>query len=279
MPMVIGTSGWQYRDWRGVLYPAAMPAARWLEAYARTFPAVENNGTFYRLPGPDSFAAWRDRTPDGFVMVIKVSRYLTHIRRLRDPAEPVARLVGSAVQLGSRLGPFLLQLPPTMAADPEGLESCLSAFAAFRPPPGTPRPEVRVAVEFRHESWWTEETRRILSRHDAALCWADRSEQPVAPLWRTASWGYLRLHEGAGQAWPRYTSRSLRRWISAVADCWDPDRDAFVFFNNDQHGAAPRDAAAFARLATDAGHRVSAVSDAFASDAGGATDASGTPPG
>jgi uncharacterized protein YecE (DUF72 family) len=256
MSLLIGTSGWQYKDWRGVLYPAGVPAARWLEYYAGKYPAVENNGTFYRLPGPGVFATWRDRTPDGFVMVVKASRYLTHVRRLRDPAEPVERLMSAAAHLGARLGPVLLQLPPTMAADPAALDSCLDAFSAFRPPAGIPRPLLRVAVEFRHESWWSEETRDILTRHAAALCWADRQEQPLTPLWRTASWGYLRLHEGGGRSWPRYTSRALRRWMAAIADCWQPGEDAFVFFNNDQHGAAPLDADAFAALAEAAGHQV-----------------------
>jgi uncharacterized protein YecE (DUF72 family) len=257
MPMVIGTSGWQYQDWRGVLYPPGVPAARWLEYYAAKYPAVENNGTFYRLPAPGTFAAWRERTPDGFSMVVKASRYLTHVRRLRDPAEPVTRLMSAAAQLGPRLGPVLLQLPPTMAADQAALDGCLDAFANFRPAASTPRVRMQVAVEFRHESWWTEETRSILTRHDAALCWADRQEQPVAPLWRTASWGYLRMHEGAGRSWPRYTSRALRGWIDAIADNWPPGEDVFVFFNNDQHGAAPRDAGAFATLAAAAGHQVS----------------------
>jgi uncharacterized protein YecE (DUF72 family) len=285
MPMVIGTSGWQYKDWRGALYPAGVPQARWLEYYADAYPAVENNGTFYRLPGPGAFEAWRHRTPEGFTMVVKASRYLTHIRRLRDPAEPVARLLGAAIHLGGRLGPILLQLPPSLAADQGTLAACLEAFAQFRPPAGIPGLDagapglpagtpalpagsglqagpvghsagIRVAVELRHESWWTGETRDTLTRHGAALCWADRQEQPVAPLWRTANWGYLRLHEGAGRSWPRYTARTLRGWLSAIAGTWEPGQDVFVFFNNDQHGAAPRDAAALAVLARDAGIEV-----------------------
>jgi uncharacterized protein YecE (DUF72 family) len=258
MSVVIGTSGWQYRDWRGVLYPAGVPQARWLECYAETFPAVENNGTFYRLPGPQAFADWRNRTPDGFTMAVKASRYLTHVRRLRDPAEPVARLLGAAVHLGPRLGPVLLQLPPNLSVDADALEAVLAAFAGFKSPRDAPRVRepIRVAVEFRHESWWTEEIKDILARHDAALSWADRGEQPTAPLWRTASWGYLRLHEGAGRSWPRYTSRALRGWLKEIADGWRPGQDVFVFFNNDQHGAAPQDALALAALARDAGLEV-----------------------
>lgn len=257
MSLLIGTSGWQYKDWRGAFYPKGVAQSRWLEYYAGVYPVVENNGTFYRLPAPGVFTAWRDRTPEGFLMVIKASRYLTHIRRLKDPAEPVGRLLGTAAQLGPRLGPVLLQLPPTMAADPEALDGCLRAFGKFRPPPGTPK--VRVAVEFRHESWWTEETKRIMSQHGAALCWADRQEQAITPLWRTADWGYLRLHEGADRSWPRYSSRSLRGWISAIADCWPPGQDVFVFFNNDQRAAAPRDAGTLAALAREAGQQVAAA--------------------
>jgi uncharacterized protein YecE (DUF72 family) len=258
MAVVIGTSGWQYQDWRDVLYPPGVPQSRWLECYARTFPTVENNGTFYRLPGAGAFAAWRERTPDGFIMVVKASRYLTHIRRLHDPAEPVGRLLSAAVHLGPRLGPILLQLPPTMTADHDALDSVLAAIASFRPPGNAPAgvPGIRVAVEFRHESWWTEQTKEILTRYGAALCWADRKEQPVAPLWRTADWGYLRLHEGAGRSWPRYTRRTLRRWISAIERNWRAGDDVFAFFNNDQHGAAPRDAISLAALAREAGVEV-----------------------
>jgi uncharacterized protein YecE (DUF72 family) len=258
MPLVIGTSGWQYKDWRDVLYPAGVPQSRWLEYYAGIFPTVENNGTFYRLPGPGAFAAWRERTPDGFIMVVKASRYLTHVRRLHDPAEPVGRLLTAAVNLGPRLGPVLLQLPPTMPADHDALENVLAAIDSFRPPGNDPGgvPRIRVAVEFRHESWWSEQTKEILTRHGAAMCWADRKEQPTTPLWRTADWGYLRLHEGAGRSWPRYTGRTLRRWVSVIGQNWQATDEVFVFFNNDQHGAAPRDATSLAALARDAGAEV-----------------------
>ncbi len=116
--MLIGTSGWQYRDWRGGLYPAGVAQRRWLEHYATQYLTVENNSSFYRLPAPETFAGWRDRTPDDFVMAVKASRYLTHVRKLRDPAEPVARLLAAAAGLGPKLGPVLLQLPPTLTADP-----------------------------------------------------------------------------------------------------------------------------------------------------------------
>ncbi len=303
MPLFAGTSGWQYRDWRGVFYPEGLPAARWLEHYAGAFPTVENNGTFYRLAAPETFADWRARTPDGFLMAIKASRYLTHIRRLRDPAEPVGRLMAAADRLGDRLGPVLLQLPPTMRADVAALDDCLVQFQARggRPAPGSapgpapagvpgsppgpahagvrgsapgpaptgagsaaksahpavrgsaPGPAPRVCVEFRHQSWWSDEVRQVLEARNAAVCWADRLGRPLGQLWRTADWGYLRFHEGAAQPWPRYGRQALRSWIARVADTWPAGADVFAYFNNDQNAAAPADAAEFTQLAAAAG--------------------------
>src|SRR4051794_5587416 len=125
MPIRIGTSGWQYADWRGVLYPPRLPQRLWLEEYARHFDTLELNNSFYRLPSNDTFPAWRERLPAGFVVAVKASRYLTHIRRMRDPAEPVARLMAAAGGLGDRLGPILLQLPPTQRAEPGRLAETL----------------------------------------------------------------------------------------------------------------------------------------------------------
>src|ERR1700722_20054824 len=128
MPVLIGTSGWQYRDWRGGLYPAGVAQRRWLECYSTQYLTVENNGSFYRLPARETFAGWRDRTPDDFVMAVKASRYLTHVRKLRDPAEPVARLLEAAARLGSKLGPPLVPPPATLKADPDALDACLKEF-------------------------------------------------------------------------------------------------------------------------------------------------------
>ena len=247
MSVSAGTSGWQYQDWRGVLYPDGVPQRLWLEHYARQFATVENNGTFYRLPSRETFTAWAGRLPADFVMTVKASRYLTHVRRLRDPAEPVRRLLDAAAGLGGKLGPVLLQLPPSLTAAPADLAACLAEFP----------PQIRVAVEPRHDSWWTSEVRDVLSARNAALCWADRRGSALTPLWRTADWGYLRGHEGDGSPWPRYRPDTLRTWVDRIADGWQPGADVFVYFNNDQRGAAPRDAAAFAAAASDRGLRVS----------------------
>jgi uncharacterized protein YecE (DUF72 family) len=254
MPMIIGTSGWQYRDWRGGVYPQEVPQRRWLEHYAGQYRTVENNNSFYRLPSREMFESWRDRTPGDFVMAVKASRYLTHVRRLRDPAEPVARLLGAAAGLGAKLGPVLLQLPPTLQADPGTLDACLAEFATAATALGERPP--RLAVEPRHDSWWTEETRQLLAARDAALCWTDRRGRPVTPLWRTASWGYLRFHEGSAKPWPRYDRQALRTWVTRLTEAWPDDADVFVYFNNDPGGAAVTDSASFADLARQAGRGV-----------------------
>lgn len=246
MPLHVGTSGWQYRDWRGVLYPEGCPQRLWLEHYAAAFATVENNNAFYRLPSRETFAAWRDRTPGDFVCAVKASRYLTHMKRLRDPEEPVARLMRHAAGLGDRLGPILVQLPGTLRADPDLLDSCLRCF-----PPGT-----RVAVEPRHESWWTDAVRIVLERNGAALCWADSGSRPVTPRWRTTDWGYLRLHRGRATPPPRYGRRALAAWANRLTATWSGTEDVYVYFNNDPGGAAVRDAIEFARLAADSGATV-----------------------
>ncbi|MCA6094504.1 DUF72 domain-containing protein [Streptomyces sp. SCA3-4] len=251
MPLLVGTSGWQYKDWRGDLYPADLPQRLWLEEYAAAFATVENNNAFYRLPKPETFAAWHDRTPAGFVMAVKASRYLTHIKRLRDPEEPVERLLRHAAGLGDRLGPVLLQLPPTLHADAALLDAALRCF---------PR-RVRVAVEPRHGSWWTDEVRAVLERHGAALCWADHDSRPVTPLWRTADWGYVRFHSGRAQPWPRYGRQALTTWAGRLADTWPERADVYAYFNNDPGGAAVHDAVVFARAAARRGRTVSRTPD------------------
>ncbi|MEV1332375.1 DUF72 domain-containing protein [Micromonospora costi] len=246
--MLVGTSGWQYRDWRGPFYPSGLPQRLWLEHFAERFATVEVNNAFYRLPERDTFAAWRARTPGDFCVAVKMSRYLTHIKRMRDPAEPVARFLDRATALGDRLGPVLIQLPPNLPADPPALDATLRLFPA----------DVRVAVEPRHPSWWTAATRAVLERRGAALVWSDRRGRPVAPLWRTTDFGYLRLHEGRARPHPRYGRAALGSWVRRLAGTFG-DVPAYVYFNNDPGGAAIVDAVAFAGLARRDGLAVSRV--------------------
>lgn len=239
MTLLVGTSGWQYRDWRGVLYPDGLAQRRWLARYAECFGCVEVNNAFYRLPEKSVFERWCEQTPEDFVVAVKVSRYLTHIKRLKEPEEPVQRLVERAAGLGPRLGPYLLQLPPNLKVDVERLDACLAAFPQ----------DARVAVEPRHETWWTDEVRDVLARHGAALCWADRRSRPVTPLWATAGWGYLRLHEGTAAPAPSYGDQALGTWLDRIDDAWPRTADVFVFFNNDHGGAAVRNARTLRHLA------------------------------
>ena len=252
MTVFVGTSGWQYRDWRGPFYGDGLPQKRWLERYAESFATVESNNAFYRLPERATFESWARRTPSEFVWAVKMSRYLTHIKRLRDPAEPVARFLERAAGLGDKLGPVLVQLPPTLKADLGALEATLELLAT----------RVKVAVEFRHTTWFTDEVRGVLESHGAALCLADRDSRPVSPLWRTTEWGYLRLHAGAATPHPCYGRSALESWAGRIADVWEPEADVFVFFNNDPRGCALRDARVFARAAARAGLHPSRVPQA-----------------
>lgn len=238
MPLLIGTSGWQYRSWRESFYPSGMPQARWLEHYAARFQTVEVNNAFYRLPEARTFADWARRTPDDFLVAVKMSRYLTHVRRLRQPAEPVELFLSRARHLGAKLGPVLLQLPPTLRADIPALDATLGCFPSA----------VRVAVELRHESWFTEETARLLAGHGAALCLADGPKLRT-PSWRTADWGYVRFHEGRATPHPCYGRTALSTWAGRLGDTWGGDADIFAFFNNDERGCAVRDAAVLATRA------------------------------
>ncbi len=243
MPLYVGTSGWQYAHWRRRFYPPDLRQASWLEHYAERFQTVEINNTFYRLPPASTFEAWRVRSPDDFVFVPKVSRYLTHIRRLKDPREPAALFMERAIHLGPKLGPLLIQLPPNLGAEPERLEQTLRAFPS----------DVRLAFEFRHDSWFTDEVRSLLESRNAALCLADRKSKLASPLWRTSDWAYVRFHQGTAFPRPCYGRGALWTWVQRIAELWSSNEDVFVYFNNDPEGCAIRDAIVFAQLATRVG--------------------------
>ena len=233
MAIRIGTSGFIYEHWRRRFYP---PSARGseLEWYAQVFDTVELNVTFYRMPAASAFRGWRDAVPDGFVFAVKASRYLTHIKRLDDPQGPVEFLIERAGELGDRLGPILLQLPPSLEADLDRLERTLEVFG----------PHARVAVEPRHGTWFMPELCDVLRRHDAAFVLADRRSRPITPLWFPVDWTYLRMHQGRAAPRPCYGRTALRSWVDRLADA----TDGFVYFNNDHRACAPRDAAAFERM-------------------------------
>jgi uncharacterized protein YecE (DUF72 family) len=230
----VGTSGWQYQDWRGRFYPEGLADLSWLGHYAGRFRTVEVNASFYRLPERATVERWAATVPPAFVFVFKASRYLTHIRRLRDPEEPLRRMYDVIGGAGSKLGPVLFQLPPTLRRDDPLLEALLERL---------PR-EPRSAFEFRHASWFADEVFEALDASGAALVHADRPGVRVT-VPTVGGWSYLRFHQGT-RAGPGYRRPKLRAYAEAIAGVGAGD--VFAFFNNDAAGAAVRDAATLIEL-------------------------------
>ena len=237
----IGCSGWNYAHWRnGVFYPPRLPARRWLEYYARRFDTVELNNTFYRLPRRDAVQRWVDETPDSFVFAIKVSRYLTHVKRLADVSVHLPLLDEHIEPLrrSPKLGPFLWQLPPTFRADHLRLATALEQL---------PRGE-RHAFEFRHASWFVDETYALLREHGAALVIADRPEvQAFQAHELTAEFTFVRFHHGTRGRDGNYSRRELEEWADRLA-AWSRRVDVYAYFNNDWRGFAVDNARTMASL-------------------------------
>ena len=230
MRLRVGTSGWSYKEWKGHFYPEKLAAKDMLKFYAQHFSTVEVNNTFYRMPTPSTFQNWAAEVPDDFAFVLKASQRITHIRRLKDVGESVEFLARNAEGLGAKLGPFLFQLPPNLRKDGDVLRNFLKTLPAG----------MRAAVEFRHASWFDDETFAALREHHASLCIAEAGEDVDAPLVATADWGYLRLRK------VEYTEDDLRSWREKVgAQNWS---EAFVFFKHEDEATGPKLAARFLEL-------------------------------
>jgi uncharacterized protein YecE (DUF72 family) len=228
----IGTSGWQHDTFDGPFYPDDLPRDDRLSFYADTFDSVEVNNTFYQSPDPDTLRAWRDQTPDDFTFTIKANQYITHFKKLKDPAEPVQNLYRNAEPLGDQLGPILFQCPPNWHQNLDRLHNFLETLDDTH----------RHVFEFRDPTWLNEGTTEALAAHDAAFCvydFGDRSTHRTV----TTDWVYVRLH-GAGTAYHgRYSDEALDDWADAVAGWRADGRDVYVYFNNTAgEGHAPRDA-------------------------------------
>jgi uncharacterized protein YecE (DUF72 family) len=237
----IGCSGWNYGHWRdGVFYPSRCPAGRWLPFYAEHFDSVEVNATFYRLPRHDAVARWVEQTPADFVFAVKVSRYVTHVKRLREVEVHLPLLLQRITPLAAagKLGPLLWQLPPTFTRDDERLAEALAAF---------PR-NLRHAVEFRHESWFAPEPLSLLADHGVALVVADRpgSPGPERPE-PAAPFTFVRFHHGSRGRRGNYSDAELADWARTLRR-WARRGDVYAYFNNDWEGFAPRNAATLRRL-------------------------------
>jgi uncharacterized protein YecE (DUF72 family) len=224
----IGTSGYQYDHWVGVLYDEGQPRKSWFDTYAGEFQTVEINNTFYNLPKAETFDDWRERAPAGFRYVLKFSQYGTHMKRLNDPQDTIGVFLEVAERLKSYLGPILVQLPPNMKRDDERLDAFLSAAPRRR----------RWAVEFRHESWLCQPVYDVLASHNAALCVHDLLEDHPREV--TADWVYLRFH-GVDYS-QTYTPQALTAEARRIKEDLSQGRDVFAFFNNDIGGHAVRDA-------------------------------------
>lgn len=231
----VGTSGWQYDDWRGAFYPGDLPKRQWFEHYTTRFSTVEINATFYRLPRTSTVRAWHDRTPDRFRFAVKGSRYLTHNKKLNDPADPVETITTRLAPLKTFHGVWLWQLPPNLHVDVERLETFAAAL------PGSQRH----AIEFRHRSWYSNEVERVLARHGIAWVWLSDHHMPDACR-VTAPFVYLRFH-GLSEDDERryrydYSEAELSVWAERLRAAAADGRDAWVYFNNDDQANAPRNA-------------------------------------
>ena len=233
----VGCSGWNYQDWREVFYPRHLPAARRLQHYAESFETVEVNATFYRLPTAKAAAGWANATPEHFVFSVKASRYLTHVKRLREVVDGWRRLAERIEPLAEagKLGPILWQLPGNFHRDDDRLESALTAL-----------PSGRHCFEFRHASWFVPEVEELLRVHDAALVIGDEPTRDYQTHARTAAWTYVRFHCGRGKD-GNYTPSQLDEW-SARLRRWLTDGDVYAYFNDDWRGHAVREASRLRKL-------------------------------
>ncbi|MGH7731244.1 MAG: DUF72 domain-containing protein [Candidatus Eiseniibacteriota bacterium] len=220
-----GTSGYSYDAWKGTFYPKKIAAKDMLRYYAERFPTVEINNTFYRMPKESLIQAWADQVPESFTFVLKASQRITHFLRLKECGELLTYLFRVTSSLGPRLGPLLFQLPPNFKKDVPRLQGFFDAMPERR----------RVAVEFRHASWFDDEVYETLRRQGAALCVADTGEEPAAPLVATADWGYLRLRR------EEFSDAELRDWARRIRE--QPWTDAFVFLKHEEEGKGPKLAA------------------------------------
>jgi uncharacterized protein YecE (DUF72 family) len=234
----VGCSGWNYDDWRGRLYPEGLAKTRWLEAFAREFDTVEVNSTFYRLPSRDAVNRWAEQTPSGFLFAAKASRYLTHVRRLRDVGDGIGRMYErlEPLETAGKLGPIVWQLPPNFRRDDERLAGLLALLGRGRH-----------CIEFRHESWFHAEVYALLRDAGVALVIADHPKWPFQAHELTTDWTLVRLHHGRRGRRGNYSRTELEEWARRIRR-WARRGDVLVYLNNDWEGFAVENARTLRRL-------------------------------
>ena len=230
-PVRIGCSGWIYKHWRGLFYPEKLPVKRWFGFYAEEFNTVEINNSFYRLPPPQTFEAWRKQAPPGFCYAVKANRFLTQAKKLKDCEEPLARQMASFEALKPRLGPILYQLPPHFRLNLERLESFLRLV-----PKG-----VTNVFEFREPSWYTDAVFALLQRYGASFCAHDMPGS-ASERWAVGPVAYVRFHGGISKYWGRYADEVLLGWADWMRDQAMLGRTVWAYFNNDPEAHAIQDA-------------------------------------
>ncbi len=232
----VGTSGWHYKHWRGTFYPTELPVREWLAYYAERLDSVEVNNSFYHLLPIDTAKEWRAMTPRQFLFAVKGSRYITHMRRLKEPKESLRRFFEHVRPLREKLGPVVFQLPPRWQADPERLRAFLRALPKTR----------RFAFEFRDPAWHNEEIYSLLREYRAAFCIYQLAGFR-SPLVATTDIVYVRLHGPGGKYQGNYSARALAQWATRALEWQAEGREVFIYFDNDQAGYAAKNAIALRR--------------------------------
>lgn len=229
--LFIGTSGWNYDHWKGTFYPESEKKKAWFEYYRSRFSTVEINNTFYNLPAKDTFNHWYESAGKNFIFSIKASRYITHMKKLKDPEQATGKFFNAAGGLKEKLGPILFQLPPKWNRNTERLDSFLRLLPA----------EYKYTFEFRDPSWFHDDIYKLLSSHNAAFCMY-HLEGNQSPREVTADFVYIRLHGPKGAYEGKYTTRELSGWAGAISAWRQQGRDVYCYFDNDQRGYAPQNA-------------------------------------
>lgn len=227
----IGCSGWSYKHWRGIFYPEGLAQKNWFSRYAEEFDTVEINASFYRLPLVSTFDGWREKAPGDFRFAVKVNRFITHLKKLVGVEEEIDRFIDLARRLGPTLGPLLYQLPPSLHKDLSRLDRFLSRLPL----------DIEHVVEFRHPSWYDEEVRTLLERHDVGFV-AHDLRGLISPRWATGRTAYVRFHGSGGRYSGRYSDEQLLEWTDWCLEQVRSARSVWFYFNNDIHGHAIDDA-------------------------------------
>ena len=235
----IGCSGWHYDNWRGLYYPDELPKPKWLQFYAQQFATVELNNSFYHLPSEKAFANWRESAPDDFVFAVKVSRFITHIKRLKNLGSAVETFLSRACLLQNKLGPLLYQLPPNMKRNDEVLENFLSSLPQ----------QYGHVFEFRHESWIDDSVFHILQQYNAGLCVFDMPGF-TCPLVATSHFAYIRFHGSEGLYSSHYSDEELSRWAKGIARLGKGLKAVYIYLNNDAEAFAVENAITLRNLLT-----------------------------